>query len=130
MVQRDDKRDDEQKDTLRILSWYEPMTVELEKGKAYFDVSYSDDDLIIPNIETLIYVGKDILESGKYYFQTPGCYFQNGPFYTVTDESIKAELEIVSMDECWAEMLETIDTLQSLLNQKQYEFKASFGRFH
>tara|TARA_B100000745_G_scaffold300387_2_gene254161 strand:+ start:4809 stop:5201 length:393 start_codon:yes stop_codon:yes gene_type:complete len=129
VVQRDDKRDDEQKDALRILSWYGPMTVELEKGKAYFDVSYSDDDLIIPNIETLIYVGKDILESGKYYFQTPDCYFQNGPFYAVTDESIKPELEIVSMDECWAEMLETIGTLQELLKKKQCDFNELFGGY-
>ena len=102
----------------------------LVEGCAYFDVDYSDEKLIVPNIHTYIFVGKNLLGSDKdrYYFQTPDCYFKHGPFNKVTDEAIKEELEIMSYTEVYAAELHTIQSLMALLESKGNEFGSHFGR--
>jgi len=53
-------------------------------GKAYFSLGYSSDDAPIPEVETYIFIGKDIFGSensqGEYFFQTPWSYFEHGSF--------------------------------------------------
>ncbi len=101
-----------------------------EEGKAYFEVDYSENELIVPNIQTYIFAGKNVLSGDvedKYYFQTPDCYFKNGPFFKITDQNLKNELEILSMGEEFAEMLYTIETLQELLESKQLSHPNMFG---
>lgn len=50
---------------------------DLSVGNSYFLVGYFDDDLTIPDIETYIYIGKNVLPCDKdededsWYFQDP-----------------------------------------------------------
>ena len=71
--------------------------MDFDKGQAYFDVDYSENELIVPNIDTYIYVGKNLFDGDEeqFYFQTPDCFFKHGPFFEVTDEAVKKELEII-----------------------------------
>ena len=105
------------------------VELKLEEGKAYFDIGYNDDNLIVPIIDTYIYVGKNLIEGDKnnYYFQTPSCYFKHGPFYKVDEEPLKSELEIVMMEKDFAEMLHTIDSLCELLKSKKSKHVEMFG---
>jgi hypothetical protein len=106
--------------------------MELDEGKVYFDVDYSEDELKIPNIHTYVFVGKDLHDgdNGDFYFQTSDCYIEHGPFFKVTDSNIKSELEIISMKEDLAEMLYTIESLQNLLKEKALKFSGTFGQVY
>jgi hypothetical protein len=58
----------------------------LVEGNCYFLVGYFDNSLCIPEIETYIFVGKNLFPEdagGKdaWYFQKPGTYLQHGPFH-------------------------------------------------
>ena len=101
----------------------------IEIGKVYFDVSYSQNELIVPNIQTLVYVGKDLFpeRNGDYYFQTSDCYFRNGPFYKVSDEKKKKDLEFFLAKSDYVECLYTSETLVQLLEEKQLKFRSYFG---
>jgi len=56
-------------------------------GKIYYLVWYYDADLCMPDIETYIYVGKNVLPSDKsseedqWYFQNPELYLEKGVFF-------------------------------------------------
>jgi hypothetical protein len=50
----------------------EPVSAtELREGAVYFAVNYVDDDMLVPMIETLVFVGKDLEsdDAGQAYFQ-------------------------------------------------------------
>jgi hypothetical protein len=52
-----------------------PVTAsELKEGAVYFAVNYIDDDMLIPVMETLIFIGRDLNpgDSGLVYFQDVG----------------------------------------------------------
>jgi len=59
----------------------------MEPGDCYFFISYFDAQMRIPEIETYVYVGKNVLpddeQSGKdiWYFQHPKTYLSHGPFH-------------------------------------------------
>ncbi len=44
---------------------------ELNKGSIYFSVNYFDEEMTIPHLEPLVFVGKDLnaTDSGQLYFQ-------------------------------------------------------------
>lgn len=53
--------------------YYEPVEYQdLEVGIEYFIVRFVDDDMLIPTIESLIYIGEDLLEEDE-----GSCYFQD-----------------------------------------------------
>lgn len=53
--------------------------LELAINNVYFLVSFHDEDLLIPKIETYIYLGKDLLENdNSFYFQSAETYFECG----------------------------------------------------
>ena len=55
-------------------------------GNRYFVVSFFDDELQIPNVETYIYVGKSLLPTDRdnnlecWYFQSPDSFLKVGVF--------------------------------------------------
>lgn len=52
--------------------WVEPvLSTELEEGKVYFAVNYVDEQMLIPVMETLVFVGRNLEpgDAGKVYFQ-------------------------------------------------------------
>ena len=57
----------------------EPVTAsELKKGDVYFAVNYVDDKMLIPTMETLVFVGRNLDpdDVGKIYFQDIDSYLQ------------------------------------------------------
>ena len=61
----------------------EPISAsELKEGSVYFSVTFIDDDMLIPLIETLVFIGRDLEpgDSGQVYFQDIGSH-QRGVRY-------------------------------------------------
>jgi len=50
----------------------------LVAGETYFSVQYMDSDLLIPTIETLVFVGRNLnpRETNLLYFQDVECYLE------------------------------------------------------
>jgi hypothetical protein len=70
-----------------------PVTAtELESGGLYLSVSYLDGDLLIPIVETFIFLGKDIFSEGAegLYFQNAESYFTNGA-YRVDEDRVEEQ---------------------------------------
>jgi hypothetical protein len=70
-----------------------PITAsELKKGAVYFAVNYVDDNLLIPVMETLVFIGLDLEpgDSGLVYFQDVGSYLR-GIRYGVASKEDFAE---------------------------------------
>jgi hypothetical protein len=51
---------------------------ELKEGTVYFAINYVDEDMLIPVVETLVFIGKNLLpdDVGKAYFQDVESYRQ------------------------------------------------------
>ena len=85
------------------------------KGNHYYKVGFYDQKLTIPNITTLIYIGKNLYRDdnkqiiNKWYFQDPESYLAHGAF---TDFKEKIEREVYIF-----ETLETIHDDQSLVDE-------------
>jgi hypothetical protein len=55
----------------------EPVVpADLKVGAAYFSVQFVDDELLIPMLEPLVFIGKDLIpdDHGTLYFQDAGSY--------------------------------------------------------
>ena len=54
----------------------------LRSGNIYFVVSYLDESLLVPVVETLVFLGRDILREGgnRLFFQDAESYYADGPF--------------------------------------------------
>lgn len=79
----------------------EPLTAaEMKEGAVYFSVNYVDDKMLIPTIETLVFIGRDLEpdDSGQVYFQDIDSY-QRGVRYEVADESDFARFSAGSENE-------------------------------
>ena len=60
-----------------LRSYAQPVTNGLIEGEVYFSVQYVDEDLLIPIIETLVFVGAlDANDPNLLYFQDVGSYRQ------------------------------------------------------
>jgi len=88
---------------------------DLKVGSIYFMVSYFDDAMLVPELATLVYLGKEVdgTKDGLWYFQDADSYFASGPYPTggkdgnlcaVPDDGLKSICEldqvIVSLQEC------------------------------
>lgn len=60
-----------------LKSYYTPVAPEqLEVGKEYFDVSFIDEKMLIPLVESLIFIGRGLGDDPDYlYFQDAASYF-------------------------------------------------------
>lgn len=66
-----------------------PVTAsELKNGSVYFGINYVDDDLLIPVMETLVFIGRDLEpgDSGLVYFQDIGSYLRGVRYGKVSEE--------------------------------------------
>jgi hypothetical protein len=67
---------------------------ELRKGEVYFAVNYVDDEMQVPVIRTLVFIGKDLepQDSGQVYFQDVESYREGFRYGSeVTDEWARFE---------------------------------------
>jgi hypothetical protein len=69
----------------------EPVTAyALEEGEVYFSVQYADEALLIPIIETWVFVGKNLrpgITGDCLYFQDVESYLQGVRYETATEEN-------------------------------------------
>jgi hypothetical protein len=59
-----------------------PVTADnLRSGEVYFSVSYVDEDLLIPVVETFVFLGRDFYKEDvdSLFFQRAESYFAGGP---------------------------------------------------
>jgi hypothetical protein len=103
----------------------------LNKDKAYFEVSYATRDSKIPDIETYIYIGKNIFSprgtTDDYYFQTPHSYLTHGNFSEISNLSQRAEAQIMLMKADMVETLYSLDELLRMLSALGNRYPGSFG---
>lgn len=61
----------------------------LMEGEIYFSLSYVDDDMLIPTMETLVFIGNDLEggDHGMVYFQDIHSYREGVRHASATDES-------------------------------------------
>lgn len=67
----------------------EPVSAgDLAEGEVYFSVRYIDGDMLIPTMDTLVFIGKDLGEgdAGKLYFQDVDSYLHGVRFATASDD--------------------------------------------
>lgn len=61
-------------------------------GQSYFLLGFYDEEMCVPDIESYIYVGSNLLPSDKeakeewWYFQDPETYMKQGCFVSVDDK--------------------------------------------
>lgn len=73
-----------------IKPYAEPITQsDLRIGHAYFSVTYADDDMLIPIVETVVFIGRNLEsgESGQVYFQDINSYRRGVRYEAAGDES-------------------------------------------
>ena len=95
----------------------------LIQGERYFLMLYYDRDLKIPNIRTVIFIGKNVYGGtndsvlDEWYFQDPRTYLEFGSFMTLTkSKKEKVKPEIISIDR---KSLFSIHDLTGLLDKLQ-----------
>lgn len=79
----------------------EPITAaNLKEGAVYFSVNYIDDKMLIPTVETLVFIGRDLEpgDSGQVYFQDIDSY-QRGVRYDLASENDLARFSTGSENE-------------------------------
>ena len=68
----------------------EPVsTDELKEGSVYFSVTFLDDDMLIPTVEPLVFIGRNLEpgDSGQVYFQDFDSYRRGVCYATITEDS-------------------------------------------
>jgi hypothetical protein len=66
----------------------EPVsTAQLQEGEIYFAVNYVDDDMFIPVMETLVFIGRNLEpdDVGQTYFQDVESYREGVPYSWTAD---------------------------------------------
>jgi len=103
--------------------------MELEIGKAYFEISWASTNTQVPDIETYIYIGKDIFNRNptEHFFQTSHSFQAHGNFAELKDRKQKQEAEIILMKSDTIETLSTIEELIDQLNSLGKEYGNQFG---
>jgi hypothetical protein len=73
-----------------LMPYAEPVSAaDLREGAVYFSVNYADDEMLIPLVETLIFIGGDLEpgDSGQVYFQDVGSHREGVRYGVATDEA-------------------------------------------
>lgn len=104
--------------------------MELEKGKAYFGVSFSEAHTEIPEIETYVFIGEDIFtkDAGEYVFQTPWSYLVHGNFSEISDQKLKSKAQVNVMTSEVVETLYALPELIEYLGEIASKYPALFGK--
>jgi len=67
----------------------EPMLAcELVEGEIYFSVRYIDEEMLIPTMDALVFIGRDLEDddSGKLYFQDVDSYVQGARYASASED--------------------------------------------
>ncbi|HXI91803.1 MAG TPA: hypothetical protein VNO24_17455 [Blastocatellia bacterium] len=83
-----------------LMPYGEPVSAtELQEGSIYFAVTFVDEDMLIPTMETLVFVGRNLEtgDIGKVYFQDVHSY-RAGIRYGPDAEDEWAEFQTASED--------------------------------
>jgi hypothetical protein len=81
----------------------EPVSAdELAEGEVYFTVRYIDEEMLIPTVDTLVFIGRDLGpgDSRKLYFQEVDSYLQ-GVRFAAASEDDSALFITESADKPW-----------------------------
>ena len=64
------------------------LAEDLRKGTIYLSLCYLDEQLLVPVMETLVFLGSDIFgeRDGLFYFQRAESYFEHGEFVPIMIE--------------------------------------------
>lgn len=93
----------------------------LKVGDPYFMISFFDEAGVIPKIETLVYVGCNLLddrsEKDIWYFQAPSSYLSMGLFHTLP----AGDYDVYEMDSKGLEMVYDLDELTKRLIDPHYD---------
>ncbi|SRR6266496_5634573 len=84
-----------------LLPYAEPISsTDLEVGTVYFAVNYVDDEMLVPIMETLVFIGRNLEpgDVGKVYFQDVESY-REGVRYGSDSEDVWAKFETGSENE-------------------------------
>ena len=66
---------------------------ELRVGETYFQVSYLDSEMLVPELGACVFIGRDLNpgDSGKLYFQDWDSYKRGSPYQADDGESVDTE---------------------------------------
>jgi len=67
----------------------EPISAaDLKEGSIYFAVTYADDEMLIPTMETIVFIGRNLdpVDDGRVYFQDINSYRRGVRYETATDD--------------------------------------------
>jgi hypothetical protein len=84
-----------------LKSHAEPVSKDdLNEGSIYFFVNFVDEEMLIPTVDTVVYVGRDLEpgDAGQVYFQDIHS-FQEGIRYDTPDDENYAEFQCGSENE-------------------------------
>ena len=73
-----------------IKSYAEPVSAsELEMGSIYFFVEFYDDEMLIPILQPVVFVGEDLEpeDRGEVYFQDAGSFLEGTRYANVSEEN-------------------------------------------
>lgn len=64
------------------------LSADLKEGSIYFSLTYVDHDMLIPTMETIVFIGRNLQpgDSGQVYFQDIDSYRRDVRFESATDE--------------------------------------------
>jgi hypothetical protein len=85
----------------KLKPYAEPISeTDLEEGEVYFSVTFIDDEMLIPALEPLVFVGMDLEagDSGQVYFQDIDSY-RRGVRYSEPTSNAEAKFLIGSKSE-------------------------------
>lgn len=72
-----------------IQPYAEPISAsELKEKSVYFSLNYADDELLVPSLEPLVFIGRDLEpgDSGKVYFQDIDSYLRGVGYASATED--------------------------------------------
>ena len=103
--------------------------MDLEVGKAYFDIGCSMHGSDVPVIYTYIFIDKDVFggEKGEYFFQSLDSFFKYGIFPEITDRKIRSKAEVSVIVPELLEGLHDIKELSDSLLDLKTKSPNSFG---
>ena len=88
-------------------------------GRAYFIAGYCDEDMRVPDIDTYIFIGKNMADGDdnrnqdSWYFQTPSSYFAEG---IITEIKGNVEDKILLLGSDVLDMVYDLEGLIEFLN--------------
>ncbi len=108
----------------------EPVRVsDLRHGGVYFMLNYFDDEMLVPDLKTLVYIGQDLKETthGMLYFQDYDTFAEWGAFPNPNDGSGTVVRCMADNINCIFELDKAIRILQQCQQRRVRQSESDFG---